>query len=264
MTKRSFIAVVFMLSALAPPALAQTAQPRTRAITGLRARTVLQNGNQAAQQEVKQGNVDARQQIREGNQAAREAAAAGDMAGAHEAKTKSRRDARETRRDAHQAAHETRDAAHDAAAAMLAAPGLRPDETPVERAERHRLARLARWGAIGPRIGMGPIPPGLTAEFLLHARRIAYLNRIRVLAGTDAALTARIEAILARETARHEAEVTTQAVATPGAAAAASVSVDVNAAAAAAAALAAAATAGVAVPAPTTAVAVPMTAAGAQ
>ena len=71
---------------------------------------------------------------------------------------------------------------------------------------------------LGPRLGLGPIPGVLTAELLLNARRIAFLTRIRVLAAAanDAAVQARVDEILARETVRHEARVAVLAVPTPG------------------------------------------------
>lgn len=221
MTTRTRIAILSLPGCLvASFALAQDAPStaRMKTLPGIRVRTVVKQGNQEAREEVKQGNQEARETIREGNAAAAEAAKAGDTAGARQAIKESRRDAKQTRREAHQAAQETREAVHDEAQAIRDAAGIPPNETPEQRAERHRLARLARWGVLQVRLGTAPIPPPLTAELLLHARRVAFLTRIRLLAleAHETAVQTRVDTLLARETVRHETQVSLLAIPMPG------------------------------------------------
>ncbi len=86
-----------------------------------------------------------------------------------------------------------------------------PALTPERRAEHLHAARLARWALLRRQIGLGSVPGHITAELLVNARRVAWLNRIRIVAqaAEDAAAIARVEALIAREQARHDARIAT-------------------------------------------------------
>ncbi len=72
--------------------------------------------------------------------------------------------------------------------------------------ERRRTARRELLTALGDK----PLRPKLREELQLNARRVAHLERAKQLAEVDerAALSERIDKVLARETARHAARMT--------------------------------------------------------
>ncbi len=208
---------IFLGLALALPAAAwaqESATPGQATTTDRaarrRARAELKAGAIDAQQALREGHQEAREAVKQGNAAATEALKAGDVQGAREAIKSSRRDARDARREGHQEAHQARQEGREAAQEIRAAAAVTPlDETIEARHERHRLARLARWNVLRGRWGMGPFTAHLSAELLVHARRIAYLMRIRSLAAAanDAAIVARCDELVLRENARHETRV---------------------------------------------------------
>lgn len=73
----------------------------------------------------------------------------------------------------------------------------------ARRAKRDQ-ARQARIQELGAKLKGRPVPTPLRMELRTHARRVSRLQRIRLLAGEDTVLVARIDALLTRETARHE------------------------------------------------------------
>ena len=72
-------------------------------------------------------------------------------------------------------------------------------ETRKERRKQRVEAIQKKWGDLATR-------PPVKAELTLHARRMARLNRMRVLAQAEGkdALVARIDKLIVKETARHD------------------------------------------------------------
>lgn len=75
--------------------------------------------------------------------------------------------------------------------------------------EQRKARRQARRAELKEKLGDDIKRPVVKAELRLHARRSARLNRIRVLAKADGkdALVTRVDALIAKEKARHEKRV---------------------------------------------------------
>lgn len=73
----------------------------------------------------------------------------------------------------------------------------------AHRAKRDQ-ARRQRQEELRGRLKNREIPTAVRVELRNHSRRISRLQRIRLLAGEDTALIARVDAVIARENTRHE------------------------------------------------------------
>jgi hypothetical protein len=96
-------------------------------------------------------------------------------------------------------AHPDDGAKHAALVAMHAA---------ARRAKRDQ-ARRQRHTELRAKLKGRAVPPSVRIELRTHARRISRLQRIRVLAGEDAALIVRVDGLIARENQRHERRLAT-------------------------------------------------------
>lgn len=77
----------------------------------------------------------------------------------------------------------------------------------AHRAKRDQ-ARRQRHEELRAQLKNREIPAAVRVELRNHARRISRLRRVRLLAGEDAALVARVDAVIARENTRHDLHMT--------------------------------------------------------
>lgn len=73
----------------------------------------------------------------------------------------------------------------------------------ADRARREQVRRT-RQRELRSKLKVSTIPPRVRAELRNHARRISRLQRIRVLGAEDAALVARVDALIAKENTHHD------------------------------------------------------------
>lgn len=69
---------------------------------------------------------------------------------------------------------------------------------------KREQVRRTRQRELRTKLKVATVPPPLRAELRNHARRISRLQRVRVLAANDAAVVARVDALIAKENTHHD------------------------------------------------------------
>jgi hypothetical protein len=174
-------------------AAAEDPEPKAQAAEGAKAAPgERREARQKVREAMREGRRDERQKLQTARGEAREEI------------SEARREAREAVREAHAKLREARAQAGE------------------DRTQRRRAARAARWKSLRDRIRAAPrgrvpagepsaaaaqVPPEVRAELLVHARRMARIDRVAAVAGKrgDEKALKRIDAVREKEGARHAA-----------------------------------------------------------